>query len=269
MGIDDSTCIDCAPPVAGHAPNVRLQVIHGPGAGHSILLRRAASIIGSGRQCKVRLKHAEVSNVHAVIVNTGDAIYIRDLVSDTGTFLNDLRAEHERIDDDDVLRIGPWHLQVAIVAPPAGDMGDFTGLGLDPSPSAIALDNRSTGEVVRLPRDVNLLGRRPGCDYFIDERSVSRAHAVMFNYLSYIAVYDLASRNGIKVNGRPCTFAVVKNDDKLTLGSVELNVRLIDPTARVQQASGNGQVMRPKPARAAEDTLSDQIDLGSAEIEKR
>ena len=270
MTIDDSTIGDVAPPVAAHAPNLRLLVAKGPGAGQSILLRRAASIIGSGRLCKVRLKHADVSNVHTAIVNTGESIYLRDLVSHNGTFLNDLRAEHERLEDDDLIKIPPWRLQVSVLAASADDLGDCTGLGLDPSPTAVVVENTRTGEVARLPREVNLFGRRPGCDYFVDDRSVSRAHAIVFSYLSRVVVFDLASRNGIKVNGRPCTFAVIKNDDKLTLGTVELNVRLVDPTTRVQQASsGNGQVLRPRATQPSEDTLSDKIDLGSAETDRR
>ncbi len=269
MSNDDSMCGDRAPTVATHAPNVRLMVAGGTGAGQSILLRRVASTIGSGRACKVRLKHPEVDSVHAVVVNTGEAIFIRDLVSHKGTFLNDLRAEHERLEDDDVIKINRWKLQVVMLAPSHEDLGDCTGLGLEPTPSAIAVEDGRTGEVLKLPREVSLLGRRPGCDYFIDDRSVSRAHAIIFNYLSHVVVFDLASRNGIKVNGRPLAFSSLQNNDKLTLGSVELKVRLIDPLARVQQASGNGQVLKPRPAQPSEDTLSDHIDLGSAEPDRK
>jgi pSer/pThr/pTyr-binding forkhead associated (FHA) protein len=248
---------------------VRLLVAGGAGSGQSILLRRVASVIGSGQQCKVRLKHPDISNVHAAIVNTGESIFIRDLVSHKGTFLNNLRAEHERIEDDDIIKVDPWELQVQILAPSHEDLGDCTGLGLDPTPSAIVLENTRTDDVLKLPREVNLLGRRPGCDFFVDDRSVSRAHALIFNYLSHVVVFDLASRNGIKVNGRPLVFSTLQDNDKLTLGTVELNVKMVDPLARVQQASGNGQILRPQIPKPSEDTFSDHIDLGSAELDKR
>ena len=61
-------CGDRAPTVATHAPNIRLMVAGGTGAGQSILLRRVASVIGSGRLCKVRLKHPDVDSVHAYLL---------------------------------------------------------------------------------------------------------------------------------------------------------------------------------------------------------
>jgi pSer/pThr/pTyr-binding forkhead associated (FHA) protein len=253
---DDSMHGDRAPVVSGHAPNVRLRVARGP----------RASIIGSGSTCKVQLKHADVSSVHAVIVNTGEQVYLHDLVSKNGTFLNDLRAEHERLEDDDVIRIGPWHLHVALLGPPANDLGDFTGLGLDPAPSAVALENTRSGELLKLPREVNLLGRKPGCDYLVEDRSVSRAHAVVFDYISKVVVFDLASRNGIKVDGRPAVFSSLEDGGVLTVGSVDLRVKLVDSMARIK-SSRNGQVLTPKKSDSDE-TYSDRIDLGSAELER-
>ena len=78
-----------------------MTVLTGTGVGQSIVLRRAASVLGSGKGSKVRFKHGEVSRVHCVIVNTGEEILVRDLLSRNGTFLNGLRAEHERLEDDD------------------------------------------------------------------------------------------------------------------------------------------------------------------------
>ena len=264
MRPDDSITSDRAPVVSGHAPKVDLSVLKGPGAGQNILLRRAASILGSGKGCKIRFKHGDVSRVHCVIVNTGEDIFVRDLISRNGTFLNSLRAEHERLEDDDLIKVHDWQLRIAIDAGEPG-AGDFTGLGLDPAPAVIALQNTPSNGLVKLPREVNLLGRVPGCDVVVEDRSVSKAHAIVFNYLSRPAVFDLLSHNGTKVNGHRVSFATLHADDVLTLGSVDLKVQIVEPLSKVK-SSGNGQAVR---APAPDGTFGDRIDIRSSEAEPR
>ena len=128
------------PVVSSHAPRVRLSVVRGVGAGQGILLRRVASIIGSSTGVKLLLRHPDVSGLHCAIVNTGGLVYVRDLQGRQGTFLNDLKAEHEVIQDGDVIKIHPWQLRVEILTPKVADTKDVTGLGLEPAP-ALEPDN--------------------------------------------------------------------------------------------------------------------------------
>ncbi len=240
-------------------------VAKGHGAGQSILLRRAASVLGSRPGCKVRLKHADVSGVHSVIVNTGNEVFLRDLLSRNGTFLNDLRATHERLEDGDVVKIKPWELRVNVIEPETDDSNDFTGLGLDPAPAAIAVENVETGQISRLPREVNVLGRSHECDITIENRSISRAHALMFTYLSQVVVFDLMSENGLLLNGNPIVFSKVKTDDVLTIGSVELRVKIIEPSPRVSSDGTSKAFQAPRP----DGTISDRIDIRTAELDHR
>lgn len=246
---------------------MRLTVMRGHGAEEkvNVLLRRAVSLIGSGSGCKIRLKHHDVSRVHLALVNTGEELFVRDLLSKNGTFLNELRAEHEALEDDDVLKVKPWQFRVEVLGPTGAERGDFTGLGLDPSPAVIALEDTRTGEVVKLPRAVNLIGRGPTCDFVVEDRSISRAHALVFAYLSRVVVFDLVSHNGIKLNGEQVTFATLRDGDVLTLGSVDLKPRIVQPLSSVKTDENGQAVQAPTP----EGSITDRIDLGSAELEQR
>jgi pSer/pThr/pTyr-binding forkhead associated (FHA) protein len=252
---------DRAPVISSHSPGVRLAVMKGPGEGGSIVVRRAASIIGSRTGVKVRLKHPDVSGVHAVVINTGEAVFLRDLASDNGTFLNDLRAEHERLGDGDVIKIKPWQFSVAIHELNVDSSSDFTGLGLDPAPSAIALEEVKTGRIIKMPRDVSLIGRRAGADLLVEDRSVSRAHAVIFTYLSKPVVFDLDSGNGTFVNDKRISFCEFDSDAIIKFGTAEFRARVIGPNSRVETKS-NGQVIAPP---MPEGTYSDRIDIRAAE----
>ena len=252
---------DRAPVIAAHAPAVRAVVAKGYGAGQSILLRRVVSVLGSKPGCKVRLKHADVSGVHCAIVNTGGDVYLRDLASRQGTFLNDLRASHERLEDGDVVRISPWELRISVVEPASHDSSDVTGLGLEPAPAAIVVENVKTGRISQLPREVNVLGRSQSCDVTIEDRSISRAHVLMFTYLSQVIAFDLMRENGLRVNGQRVTFSNVKTDDVLTLGAVELRVKVVQPSPQVASESGGEPAAAPKP----DGTFSDRIDIRTAE----
>ncbi|MFQ5490169.1 MAG: FHA domain-containing protein [Phycisphaerae bacterium] len=243
---------------------MRLTVMRGHGKGESVMLRRAVSLIGSGSGCKIRLKHHDVSRVHLALVNTGEELFVRDLLSKNGTFLNELRAEHEALEDDDVLKVKPWQFRIEVLGPTGTELGDYTGLGLDPSPAVVALEDTRTGEIVKLPRRVNLIGRRPGCDLVVEDRSLSRAHALVFTYLSRVVVYDLASHNGVKLNGEPVKFATLHDGDTLTLGTVDLKPKIVQPLAKVQPDDNGDGVQAPQP----EGSISDRIDLGSAELER-
>ena len=251
--------------VSGHAPRLRLVVRTPSGKSGGILLRRVASIIGSRAGCKLLLKHQAVSGVHCAIINTGGELYIRDLVSRNGTYLNDLRAEHERLEDGDVITVRPWQLRVVAVEPELADSSDVTGLGLEPAPAVIALEEIGTKLVRQLTREVNLIGRRPGCDLVVDDRSVSRAHAVIFTYLSKVAIFDLMSQNETLVNGQAVSFSPLKTDDLLSLGTVDLRVKMIEPSPTIAAKDDDGKASPPQ----SDGSYSDRIDIRAAELDKR
>jgi len=64
----------------------------------------AALLVGCARHCDVRIEEASVSREHAWIAYRGDACYIKDNSSTTGTFINDIRLE-----PDIERKLAAWH----------------------------------------------------------------------------------------------------------------------------------------------------------------
>jgi hypothetical protein len=74
-----------------------------------------------------------------------------------------------------------------------------------------------------LPRGATILGRSSDCHVTIEDPLVSRHHARIVLEGDRAVVYDLNSRNGVKVNGGPVKDPVeLKDGDRLRIGTQEL-----------------------------------------------
>jgi predicted CXXCH cytochrome family protein len=101
-------------------------VIHEPGTGSATTIRRfpgEALRIGRGTNNELRLDGALVALEHAEIEHRGGVYTVTDHGSATGTWVDGRRIESQRLADGDVLEIGGFRLQVALVA--AGDRLDL------------------------------------------------------------------------------------------------------------------------------------------------
>lgn len=71
------------------------------------------------------------------------------------------------------------------------------------------------------------IGRDPQCDIILDDESVSRQHAKLKarkgkRGRDLYSVWDLASANGVFVNGKPVVKQSLSDGDELTIGRVTL-----------------------------------------------
>ena len=74
-----------------------------------------------------------------------------------------------------------------------------------------------------LPRGATILGRSSDCHVTIEDPLVSRHHARIVLEGERAVVYDLNSRNGVKVNGAPVKEPIeLKDGDRLRIGTQEL-----------------------------------------------
>lgn len=74
-----------------------------------------------------------------------------------------------------------------------------------------------------LPRGVTILGRSSDCHVTIEDPLVSRHHARIVLEGDCATIYDLDSRNGIKVNGHPVRQPTeLRDGDRLRIGTQEL-----------------------------------------------
>jgi pSer/pThr/pTyr-binding forkhead associated (FHA) protein len=66
------------------------------------------------------------------------------------------------------------------------------------------------------------LGRGQASDVVLEDRSVSRRHAVVTRRGEEVVLWDDRSLNGVQVNGKRITQAVLENGDAILLGEVQM-----------------------------------------------
>jgi predicted component of type VI protein secretion system len=98
----------------------KLIVASGKSAGRSISLKRDKLLIGRSEECDVRPLSEEVSRRHCAITVGPADVWIEDLKSRNGTFVNGKRIEPEtriKLADGDMIRVGSLEVRVARTAP--------------------------------------------------------------------------------------------------------------------------------------------------------
>lgn len=91
----------------------------GKHAGKKISLPDREVTIGRDEKCFVRMTSAEVSREHCALIPTDKGLLIRDLGSQNGTIVNNVRIENETlVQPGDFLQIGPHQFEIGGVRPP-------------------------------------------------------------------------------------------------------------------------------------------------------
>ena len=233
--------------------------------------RRVVTLIGSRDGCKLVLKNKRVDPAHLAIIHTGLEVLAVDLLTRTGTMLNGLKMQYERLRHGDQLTLGPWVFTVSIEQPKESATGDLLPFALEPTPQVIALEHVSSRRILQPSREACLIGRRAGCDIAVSDNAASRAHAILFKFHGYPAVCDLLSRNQTMVNGAPITFQVLRNEDILTIGETDFRVRLHTGTVkeRVTVAKTAPAASVVPPAEITLEHEPDLIDIAKTEGAQR
>ena len=101
---------------------VKLRILHGKlqkkqggSAGLDVKIRGPRFVIGSGPDCSMCCKSSSVSVHHCEIRPESKGTIVRDLRSETGTFVNGEAVEKERvIEAGDILRVGRLEFEVIV-----------------------------------------------------------------------------------------------------------------------------------------------------------
>ena len=96
------------------------------------------------------------------------------------------------------------------------------------------LDNSIQGEVeATLPLHI---GRATDNELVLNDylKSVSRHHALLTDVDGAIVLKDVGSMNGVQVNGRSITYAVLPNKAQFTVGAFALTMMVQQQTHRVR-----------------------------------
>lgn len=141
---------------------------------------------------------------------------------------------------------------------------------LHPSvPVLIVEEGRQLGERVDIPEGELLLGRVIGEGFALDDARVSRRHAMVRRSGEYIEITDLASRNGIRVNGVDVRVRQLLSGDRLEIGDTILRIEGpplpvavmpavgTTPSSPLRGAFGDVEVSHPLARQAGPWTLGD------------
>jgi pSer/pThr/pTyr-binding forkhead associated (FHA) protein len=69
---------------------------HGPGTGQLLPVRQGVLVLGRSSSCDLRLPHASISRRHARLTRRGERLFVEDLGSQNGTFIDDERLSAPR-----------------------------------------------------------------------------------------------------------------------------------------------------------------------------
>jgi predicted component of type VI protein secretion system len=114
----------------------KLIIASGKRAGRAISMKRDKLLIGRAEECDLRPLSEEVSRKHCAIIRKGDDLWVQDLRSRNGTFVNGLKlTEPKRLADGDLVRVGSLELKVSAAPEPKFDTDEDISqllLGGDP-----------------------------------------------------------------------------------------------------------------------------------------
>jgi hypothetical protein len=80
------------------------------------------------------------------------------------------------------------------------------------------------GPPILLDKPILLLGRDLECDIRLDSRKISRRHCCIAQIGEHLAIRDLGSTNGVRVNGIRVLEGHLKAGDELTIGNFRYQV---------------------------------------------
>jgi hypothetical protein len=126
------------------------------------------------------------------------------------SFVGPVEVQFEEVED---LRTGAFQVRSAVLA---GDV---------PEPQAQAKAHLEVGtRSIPIVTSV-VIGRGAEAEVQLADTGVSRRHAEVLVTTDGLQVTDLGSTNGTKVNGHPVSTVLVRDGDRITVGTTELVVR--------------------------------------------
>lgn len=196
-----------------------------------IPLKGPSMTIGRDPQCDLHLDNRALSRRHAQIEKRGAAIWVRDLNSQNGTYVNGNRIQEPlALNGGDVVEVGRYHVFIEGVEAARVDTPVLTLAGPE-GRHRFAM----VGEEI-------IIGRAPSCDIAIGHKSISRRHLRIAVDGDVFIAEDLGSQNGTRINGKringPTPF---KLGDKVQMSEFSLEVGYLEAQ---QEQQGDQKVSK-------------------------
>ncbi|MEL6179086.1 MAG: GGDEF domain-containing protein [Myxococcota bacterium] len=81
-------------------------VINGLDLGKRYTIAQTSVLIGRSSKTDIRIDEDSISRHHALLINDGSHVILRDLDSTNGTYVNDLQIKERVLNDSDQIRVG-------------------------------------------------------------------------------------------------------------------------------------------------------------------
>lgn len=213
--------------MAGH--HVEL-VIRRPGLpDRRIVLQPGSMSIGRADDNDIVLSDIGVSRRHAKLHVDEEGVEYEDNGSGNGSMFNGRRLKRQRLNDGDEIVIDPFRLQVLLAAQTdEANLSTASTLklgGLEDGYARLELvsNHRMDRTVFEIPAEGSItLGRGHNNHVILPEPASSRVNSEIVGHLGQWTVRDRGSSNGTFVNGSRVREQVLRDGDKVKIGTVEL-----------------------------------------------
>jgi ABC-type multidrug transport system ATPase subunit len=189
----------------------------------------------------IAIDNPYVSSRHLNLRAAGERLEVTDVGSSNGTYLNDQQLTLGKayfIGKNQQLYIGNSNVFLELVD--ENNSGISGHQGGSAASSAKADGNKGLRALLSTKNEI-IIGRSQECDLVINDPSVSRRHAKVYNKGGQIYVDDLGSVNGVYVNKSKVSSSVLKDSDTLYIGihpfSLEKSMSTVDSASAISASN--------------------------------
>ncbi len=210
-------------------------------------------VIGREHTADVHLDDRALSRKHAKIEKRGAALWVQDLGSANGTYVNGEKVTEPRpLLAGDIIGVGHYKVRVTGVEQASEKTPVLTLTGPEGT-HRFAL----VGEQI-------VIGRSQSCDISIGHKSISRRHVRISQEADGFLVHDLGSQNGCKLNGKQLTgSAPFGIGDRLDICDFSLSLGFLDEDGGQSAASDDDA----KPRRPSTMLIDKSAMAGAAYVD--
>ena len=226
--------------------------IPGPMHGKMIPITGPTFTIGRDPKCSLEAGNPAIAEQHCAVEIREDKVFVRDLQSVGGTFVNDVRiAEEIQVQHADRLKVGPllFRLSIAtdeIKSPPVGQGSNIKVF------LVVQMPGPMHGQKIPITSPTFTIGRDPQCSLEAANPAIAEQHCALEIRDGKVILRDLESAGGTFVNDSRIAGEIqVRHGDRLKVGPLLFGVSI-----EIDQETSPGQKKKKKPAPSAENNAS-------------
>jgi pSer/pThr/pTyr-binding forkhead associated (FHA) protein len=206
--------------------DITVEFISGEYSGRKFKFSSSSILVGRSADADLSLPFDIVSYEHCRFTIKADGLYLADLGSSNGTYVNGTRHTSGFISFGDSVAFGEngpvakikFSSDGAVQSSRGGSTRAAAKTQMVQSLAKALTLKVKGGKKYEFPPGTIKLGREQECDITLDHPMVSRVHAEISFIPPVISIRDMNSTNGTYLNGKRITSANLKFGDRLMIG---------------------------------------------------